>query len=161
MTTTTLYRLYTESEELLYVGIAGNVGRRLDQHSDVKTWWTKVAMIKVEHFQTRHLAEIAEKNAIRGEKPRYNVQHSILERSRGTQITSRSITWDLYQHEGGNALTKDALFKNLRKKGYSIFDTGLPAWLRRYWGQLPKCIRCGDPVMGNNRCNSCLALTSA
>jgi hypothetical protein len=40
---TTLYRFYDASGRLLYVGIAGNPGRRFAQHGRDKSWWSQVA----------------------------------------------------------------------------------------------------------------------
>jgi DNA-directed RNA polymerase subunit RPC12/RpoP/predicted GIY-YIG superfamily endonuclease len=71
---TSLYRLFNKAGELLYIGIAGNVGRRMGEHSE-KPWWLEVASITVEHHPRRILAELAEREAIKAEHPRYNVQH--------------------------------------------------------------------------------------
>jgi predicted GIY-YIG superfamily endonuclease len=70
---TTLYRLFSDDGALLYVGIAGNPGRRFEQHRKDKPWWGQVAEIKLEHFQTRTAALTAETAAIKAERPRHNV----------------------------------------------------------------------------------------
>lgn len=77
-TPTSLYRLYDEEGVLLYVGIAGNPGRRFEQHRGQKPWWHEVSSMSLEHFDTRDEALIAEKDAIVTEHPLYNRQHSVI-----------------------------------------------------------------------------------
>lgn len=73
---TTLYRLYAADEELLYVGIAGNPGRRFEQHRKDKQWWGDVANIQLEHHTTRDSASKAERNQIQTLRPKYNIVHN-------------------------------------------------------------------------------------
>lgn len=70
---TTLYRLYDEMDALLYVGIAGNPGRRFEQHRTDKPWWGDVATIKTRHFKDRVAAMEAERDAIQAEHPLHNI----------------------------------------------------------------------------------------
>lgn len=70
---TTLYRLFDEGGVLLYIGIAGNPGRRLDDHAGDKPWWGEVASATMAHFPSRDAARDAEVAAIRAENPRYNI----------------------------------------------------------------------------------------
>ncbi|MFB4275783.1 GIY-YIG nuclease family protein [Nonomuraea sp. MTCD27] len=70
---TTLYRLYDTADRLLYVGVAGNPGRRFEQHRAEKPWWGQVARITLEHHPTREAALDAELTAIRTENPRHNI----------------------------------------------------------------------------------------
>jgi hypothetical protein len=70
--TTTLYRAFNANGDLLYVGIAGNLGRRLKEHG-AKLWWEEVTSLTTEHFRSRYAASAAEAVAIRAELPRYNV----------------------------------------------------------------------------------------
>lgn len=78
MTTTarpaSLYRLRDAAGELMYVGIAGNPGRRFQQHATGKAWWGDVARIDLEHYATRDEALRAERSAITSERPPYNNQ---------------------------------------------------------------------------------------
>lgn len=73
---TTLYRLIDAEDRLLYIGIAGNPGRRFEQHADDKTWWSDVARITLEHHVDRGSALQAERAAIVAERPIHNVQHN-------------------------------------------------------------------------------------
>jgi predicted GIY-YIG superfamily endonuclease len=70
---TTLYRLYNSQDRLLYIGIAGNPGRRFQQHRGDKPWWGEVSRTELEHYADRDQAAAAELEAIRDEKPLYNV----------------------------------------------------------------------------------------
>lgn len=73
---TTLYRLHDTDGRLLYVGIAGNPGRRFEQHADDKPWWSEVARIDLRHFDDRGVALQAEKEAIIVERPVHNKMHA-------------------------------------------------------------------------------------
>lgn len=73
-TPTTLYRLYDEYDDLLYVGISVDFGRRLGQHSDSKPWWQYVARVELTHHDTRGEALAAEAKAISVELPAYDVK---------------------------------------------------------------------------------------
>lgn len=70
---TTVYRLRNNTGDLLYVGIAGNPGRRFEQHAGEKPWWGEVAAIDLEHHTSRQAAAAAEMLAIKTERPRYNI----------------------------------------------------------------------------------------
>lgn len=85
METTSLYRFYDASNVLLYIGITNSVPRRLDQHEDEKPWFLTVARVEVEHHPDRQAALDAEKNAIKAERPKYNVQHNRAFRRTWTQ----------------------------------------------------------------------------
>lgn len=73
-TPTTLYRLFSQGGDLLYVGITGDPGRRLGQHADEKPWWPAVSTIRLEHFADRASAAEAERRAIRTELPAHNLR---------------------------------------------------------------------------------------
>ena len=73
---TTLYRLFNDRGELLYVGITDHGLVRWSQHQKSKVWWHEVKDIQVEHFGLREDALAAEKWAIGSESPRYNVAHN-------------------------------------------------------------------------------------
>lgn len=70
-----VYRLYSESGDLLYVGATKNLRVRMTQHRTDKAWWPEVAEQRtiIAAFETEEDAAIAEFAAIRGERPRYNV----------------------------------------------------------------------------------------
>jgi len=82
--TTALYRFFSKSDELLYIGISNCIPRRFDQHGDTKPWYTQVARMTVEHHPNRTKALIAEKAAIHAEKPKYNIQHNRRSSKRST-----------------------------------------------------------------------------
>jgi hypothetical protein len=70
---TTLYRFFDAESVLLYIGITARGLARWHQHADDKPWWPQVASCTTEHFPSRAEAYAAEREAIRTERPRYNV----------------------------------------------------------------------------------------
>jgi predicted GIY-YIG superfamily endonuclease len=71
--TTYVYRIYDAANEgsLLYVGMTTNVTTRLSDHR-AKVWGDQIGKVVVTSYATRELAAVAEKDAIRRERPRYN-----------------------------------------------------------------------------------------
>ena len=68
-----VYRLYDEQDELLYIGLTGDVRTRLRRHAQTQPWWSAVRRITIETFDNTETAALAEKQAIRREHPRYNI----------------------------------------------------------------------------------------
>lgn len=68
----TLYRFYDDAGGLLYVGITCSPSRRFGQHRREKSWWSDVAQIHLEQFETRADLMEAERAAIETEKPLLN-----------------------------------------------------------------------------------------
>ena len=68
-----LYRHWSETGNLLYIGISLNAVARLAQHRD-KPWFSRIAKITVERFDTYEEAEIAELKAICYEGPIHNIK---------------------------------------------------------------------------------------
>ncbi|MFI0822307.1 type II toxin-antitoxin system prevent-host-death family antitoxin [Streptomyces sp. NPDC021098] len=73
---TAVYRLYDDTDALLYVGITADLSVRWDTHSRKKSWWPQVARKEVVWHDTRTEAETDESEAITKEKPLYNVRGS-------------------------------------------------------------------------------------
>lgn len=71
---TYLYRFYTDMFDLLYVGITSSLVDRFEQHMKAKDWWSDVRHIDIARYPTRDEAIVAEKAAIRDERPIHNVQ---------------------------------------------------------------------------------------
>lgn len=69
------YRLYGTDSSLLYVGFTSNVPERFKDHRASKSWWREVARARLQVHQSRATAKEAEIEAIRTERPRYNVCH--------------------------------------------------------------------------------------
>lgn len=68
----TLYRLFDAENNLLYVGASMYGPARMEAHRRDKSWWPEVVRAEFEHYETKHLATVAEADVIRLEKPRYN-----------------------------------------------------------------------------------------
>lgn len=75
-TQTALYRLRDRVGALLYVGISEDPLRRWPQHAAEKAWWPEVAHFSLEWLPSRGEALLAEKKAIRAERPIHNIVHN-------------------------------------------------------------------------------------
>lgn len=71
---TTLYRFYDADDVLLYVGITDHPLHRMANHAADQPWWSYVVRATFDHCPTRSAALAAEANAIRFERPLFNVQ---------------------------------------------------------------------------------------
>lgn len=67
-----LYRYYNSSGDLLYVGKSLDAVTRLAQHKDRAPWFTQIARIEIEHYESETECSKAERLAIRREHPLYN-----------------------------------------------------------------------------------------
>ncbi|MGW2050794.1 GIY-YIG nuclease family protein [Streptomyces sp. NPDC001858] len=74
---TALYRAFSESDELLYVGISSEPYDRFRTHHREKDWWEEdVAKLTLEWFPDRPRAEKAEYEALHAELPLRNERRS-------------------------------------------------------------------------------------
>lgn len=73
---TALYRHYDARGKLLYIGISLSAVQRLKQHVGDKEWASEIASVKIEQHDTRDAALKAEAEAIKAERPRWNVKHN-------------------------------------------------------------------------------------
>lgn len=71
-----LYRFYSATDELLYIGITNRPPDRFKCHQDSKEWWATVSRIEIENYSSREELAAAERKAIRSENPKFNVQHN-------------------------------------------------------------------------------------
>lgn len=69
---TALYRAYSATDELLYVGISISVMSRLSVHKSSSDWFAGTSRVEVEWHPSRKKAMAAEMQAIKTEYPRYN-----------------------------------------------------------------------------------------
>ena len=70
-----VYRYFDIHGELLYIGLADNPESRLAQHQAEKAWADQIARWETVEYPTRGEAAAAERAAIVGEQPKYNVVH--------------------------------------------------------------------------------------
>ncbi|MCX5431888.1 GntR family transcriptional regulator [Streptomyces sp. NBC_00257] len=71
-----VYRLYDADGTLLYVGMSGDPTKRFLGHRADKPWWPEVHAHTLQWFNSRGDASAAERDAITGERPRYNKAHN-------------------------------------------------------------------------------------
>jgi excinuclease UvrABC nuclease subunit len=69
-----VYRLFSATGDLLYVGYTCDPRARMNSHASTKTWWPEVASNTFIQYGTRSEALAEEKRAVRDEGPRYNIQ---------------------------------------------------------------------------------------
>jgi len=93
-----LYRHFDEDDNLLYVGISMSVAARLACHKSSSHWFDKIKKITIENFGTREEVLDAEIKAIQLEKPKFNVQNSLLD--------YRNLTGDNAVFIGASAVAK-------------------------------------------------------
>ena len=67
-----LYRMFSESGELVYIGSSGQFSERLARHLKETSWFCDVVTIKLEYFETLRQARQAEWLAIQAEHPLQN-----------------------------------------------------------------------------------------
>lgn len=77
---TALYRHYSRAGRLLYVGITDDLARRTKQHGRAR-WHRFVTRSDTEYFPNRQEAETSEREAIKTERPIYNVIHKAAKES--------------------------------------------------------------------------------
>ena len=76
---TALYRHFSVDGILLYIGISNRLPRRIKEHSRFSEWFQEVCDIKIEWLESRERAFIAEREAIKSEKPKWNIIHNKVE----------------------------------------------------------------------------------
>jgi len=74
---TALYRLYSHTGNLLYVGVTDHLKTRLAAHAKEKPWWPEVVRKTVTWYPSKPEAEDAEALAIREERPAHNVMEPV------------------------------------------------------------------------------------
>jgi len=78
---TQLYRHFDKNDVLLYIGISLSTIQRLEQHKRKAHWFDQITRVSVEKFKTRKEALLAETLAIKTELPKYNIIHSLVNKS--------------------------------------------------------------------------------
>jgi predicted GIY-YIG superfamily endonuclease len=68
----TVYFCYDAGDTLLYVGVSGNVDKRLGQHKTQSAWWPEVARVEQEHYTTPEAAGQREHTIMHSLAPRHN-----------------------------------------------------------------------------------------
>lgn len=68
-----VYRFYSKSGELLYIGATTAFSARLISHNKKSSWFDAVRTITIEHYENYMDAFKAETNAIGVELPTHNV----------------------------------------------------------------------------------------
>lgn len=80
-----LYRHFDREGALLYVGVSLSAIQRLGQHADHSHWYSSIARVEIENFETREEVLAAERKAIVQENPRHNLKRPREERKRAVE----------------------------------------------------------------------------
>lgn len=72
----TVYRCYSSTEVLLYVGYTKSWTERLNQHAVSSPWFPEVATMRLVHYTSRQSALLAEWEGISCENPVHNVRRT-------------------------------------------------------------------------------------
>lgn len=86
-----LYRFFSATGQLLYVGITMNPPQRFKAHGKSKEWWDQVRGITVETYPSREHLLRAERRAIQVERPFHNVTHNRKTDTRTKESPSRTV----------------------------------------------------------------------
>src|SRR5690348_12204641 len=73
---TSLYRHYARDGTLLYVGISLSWPARTRAHAHYSEWFAQVTRVEIELLPSREAALTAEREAIKAERPKFNVVHN-------------------------------------------------------------------------------------
>ncbi len=141
-----VYRCYSDSGELLYIGVTGSVKRRLSDHLQ-KAWFTQVRGMTFEWYADELDALNAERRAIHVEHPKYNVVHRNAARltqprnrkpsGRGSKLTTKE--------QAANLLDADPELRKPRMGGELARRLGVsPATGRRLHANLVGPVPIGE-----------------
>lgn len=70
-----LYRHFAADGSLLYIGVSLSALHRLSAHKEHSHWFSDIARVEIQAFESREAALTAERKAIKEEKPRHNIAH--------------------------------------------------------------------------------------
>jgi predicted GIY-YIG superfamily endonuclease len=73
---TSLYRHFATDGALLYVGVSLSWPARTKAHAKGSHWFEQVSRVEIERFRTRDEALAAEREAIKRERPKFNIVHN-------------------------------------------------------------------------------------
>lgn len=75
----TVYSLWNDQGECLYVGRTTNLRRRLQQHARQVAWWPSVEYMQKIEISNLTDANTVERALIRSYKPMHNIRHTTWE----------------------------------------------------------------------------------
>lgn len=130
MKVATVYRMFDQYGRLLYVGQTVQLGRRITQHMEAQPWWTEVAEITCEHFETERAAAHAEARAIDKENPLHNRRRRLTLTSQRRTAPVESLEErrlrTMYRVPGGIECQTCGWEGNWIQKGRTVEDVACP-----------------------------------
>jgi hypothetical protein len=124
-----LYRLYSESDALLYVGISYSALGRLGQHRDSQPWAGDIRRMAIEPLGTitRQQAEVIERKVIWAERPIHNVVHNRNGGGDGRDLSFRQ--WLVAQASIREGIVGDLARDVKNDEGSKIRSSKLEDWV--------------------------------
>ena len=132
-----LYRFYSDTGQLLYVGITMNVTQRFHAHKHTKDWWDQVVGITLQHYPNREDLAAAERRAIEVERPLHNIVRPKVKGVRPPEPIDAPAT------EVFNPV--ESVFTNLFKgveERRKAEEQAREDWLRARWDAIRECTVC-------------------
>lgn len=133
-----LYRHFDIDGNLLYIGISVSFMVRLSSHKQHSSWFNSIARTEYTPYPTRKAAALAEKEAIKAEKPLYNIMHNNLSKEIASKILE--ITPDTGQYYTLTLPTKNSLevytIVSCMKDAVANFKSMLETAELTYWSDL-------------------------
>lgn len=124
-----LYRHFSAAGELLYVGCSLRFLDRTAQHSTNAEWFNEIANITLQHFDSPRTALLAEEQAIKTERPRFNFVHNpdAVRRPRRKWPTTPHAQLDALKRYSGRSDQATAFLSSIPKtRMWAIRETGEP-----------------------------------
>lgn len=116
-----LYRHYSDDNKLLYVGKTSvSAFYRMGQHSHSARWYNKIAKMTIQNFNSEAELSAAEIDAIKFERPIYNIVHNKKRRYFRRNINSNNNDSSCFISSSEEYLKKDAVI--LRHYLKSMYD---------------------------------------
>jgi predicted GIY-YIG superfamily endonuclease len=131
----TVYRLYSATDDLLYVGITNSIIHRFGQHLATKPWFPEVSRATFQHFASRVEAHEAERRAVRTERPRHNIHRFAGTRKPGQYKNRRTliiIPGDLRAQLDTYVTRANALFYPMKLTMTDVMLAALGEYLDRH-----------------------------
>jgi predicted GIY-YIG superfamily endonuclease len=94
-TPSSVYMIYSESGELIYVGITDRGHQRQAEHLAKQPWAWEVAETHWEHYESRAIAANRETALIRSQNPKYNKIHKVAGEPSKIEFRLRAQQYDL------------------------------------------------------------------
>lgn len=74
-----VYQIFNEADELIYVGCTLELGQRISNHRETQPWAAEIVRVESDLYATREIALAYERALIKRYAPKYNLVHAALQ----------------------------------------------------------------------------------